>query len=62
MPSVGNVAAAVATAQWHDIAFENSTQRERNSRAATEWRKTRATHVDMLVGNVRAPLLRGRCD
>ena len=33
------------------IAFNNSTQRERNSRAAAGWRMTRATHVDMLVGN-----------
>jgi hypothetical protein len=38
-------------AAWQAIAFENSTQREVNSRAAATWRQKRAIHVDLLVGN-----------
>ena len=45
------MSATPAPPSWHAIAFNNSTQREINSRAATAWRKTRSTHIDMLVGN-----------
>ena len=42
---------AAAMSDWTAIAFENSTQRERNARAAAPWRQTRTIHIDMLVGN-----------
>lgn len=42
---------ADTAASWSAIAFENSTKRELNSRAAAAWRQTRAIHVDMLIGN-----------
>ena len=40
-----------ATADWHEILFENSTTREKASRVVTKWRQGRAMHVDLLVGN-----------
>ena len=42
---------ASSVPEWAELAFENSTKREINSRAVTEWRKTRKTHIDLLVGN-----------
>ena len=45
------MSALAAASSWHEIAFNNSTQRERNSRAAATWRSTRSTHIDLLVGN-----------
>jgi hypothetical protein len=42
---------STSVSAWDAILFNNSTARERHSRAVTEWRKTRATHVDLLVGN-----------
>ena len=43
--------AAVAPITWDTILFENSTRREEASRGASAWRKTRSTHVDLLIGN-----------
>ena len=45
------MALSSAATDWTSISFENSTKREANSRAITEWRKTRTTHIDMLIGN-----------
>ena len=36
------------------LAFDNSTARERNSRAVSEWRRTRTINIDLLIGNYQA--------
>ncbi len=42
---------AAPTPAWATILFNNSSKREKASRIVTKWRQTRATHVDLLVGN-----------
>ena len=43
--------AASSTPEWATILFNNSSKREKASRGVTKWRQSKATHVDMLVGN-----------
>ena len=50
-PAPAAAAAASSTPEWATILFNNSSKREKASRGVTKWRQSKATHVDMLVGN-----------
>ena len=50
-PAPAAADAAPSTPEWATILFNNSSKREKASRGVTKWRQSKATHVDMLVGN-----------